>query len=90
MKLSTVQEDVSVVNVWHQVIKDINNTCMEHFYCLILVKEAQHFRCSLCFCHLAKFATDFTTAIAAHTGSSEGHSSVHFTLSHDDGSTYRL
>jgi hypothetical protein len=32
MKLSTVHEDVSVVNVWHQIIRDINNTCMEHFF----------------------------------------------------------
>ena len=31
MKLSAIQEDVSVVNVWHQMSKDINNACMEHF-----------------------------------------------------------
>lgn len=32
MKLSTIQEDIRVVNMWHQMIKDItNNTCMEQF-----------------------------------------------------------
>jgi len=73
MKLSTMQEDVSVVNVASNEYGHIQITHVwSIFCCLILVKEAQHFRCSLCFFHLAKYATYFTIAIAAHIGSSEG------------------
>ena len=91
MKHSTTGEEVSVVDVWHQMIKDISKQhILNIFYCLILVKEAQFFRTCLCFRHQERYETDFTAAIAAHIGPSEGHSSVYFVLLPDDGSMYRL